>query len=92
MVDITDITTIGRESVTNGQTYHRADRSQGGQIKGWSDYRAERFQGRKIVRRKCACVDIADITTVGREAVTNRRTDHEGTDHRADKLQDENHF
>ena len=54
--------------------------------------RGGKISGLKIVRRKYACVDIADITTVGREAVTNRRTDHEGTDHRADKLQDEKHF
>ena len=78
-VGIPNITTVSREVVTNCRTDHRADRLESRHIRGWTDYRMERVeecQGRQIGRRNHRFVGIADITTVGQEAVTNSRTNH----------------
>ena len=71
-------------------------RSQSEQIRGVSDYRTERFQGRQIARLKSEFVDTADITTVSREAVTSLtagqitgQTDHKAANQRPDRLQDQ---
>jgi len=40
-VDITDMTIIGREAVTNARTDHRADRLQSGEISGQTYWNVE---------------------------------------------------
>ena len=68
-------------------------RSQSEQIRGVSDYRTERFQGRQIARLKSEFIDTADITTVSKEAVTagqiTGQTDHKATNQRPDRPQDQ---
>ena len=84
--DILDITTVDRE-VTNGRTDHRVDISESRQFRVRTYYRtdrAERFQGIQTGRRNYRFVGIANIARVGREAVTNSRTNH-----RADRSEGE---
>ena len=45
-VDISDVPTIGLEAVPKGWTDYREERSEGGKIRGRTDYRTDKLQHR----------------------------------------------